>query len=170
MATSKKVKGGTVGRKPARKTEEALTGKELAFALAYTGEARFNGTKAARLAGYAGADNVLAMTASRLLRKDKVSAFIDARLAEAKMTSDEVLTELATIARAPWKDFVEVEYGGDGEPVKARLKLTDKIKTLELLGKHHRLFDRAGEETPDFSKLSDEEVIQLAAIRAKLNS
>src|SRR5687767_13370369 len=111
MAGSKKAGKGAVRRKPAPKPEgEDLTGKELLFALAYTGEAKFNGTKAARLAGYAGDDNVLAMTASRLLRKDKVSGFIEARLTAAKMTADEVLMELGDIARAPWKEFLEVKY------------------------------------------------------------
>ena len=60
--------------------EAELSEKMRRFVEAYMGEAAGNGTKAARIAGYAGDDNVLAWTASTLLRKPKVRHAIDARL------------------------------------------------------------------------------------------
>jgi hypothetical protein len=51
-----------------------------------------------------------------------------------------VLSELADIAKADWREFVEIRYDKDGKMIDATLRLTDKIKALELVGKHHKLF------------------------------
>lgn len=79
-------------------TEEKLTPKEQLFVAHYLGEARGNGTKAMRLAGYKGDDNTLAVGASQNLRKPKIAAAIDQGLA-AIMPKAEVLHILADQAR-----------------------------------------------------------------------
>ncbi len=56
------------------------------------------------------------------------------------MRSNEVLSELSAIAKADWKDFLEIRRDKEGEIISATLKLSDKIKSLELLGKYHKLF------------------------------
>jgi hypothetical protein len=55
----------------------ALTGKQQAFVAYYCGEARWNATQAARLAGYSGDDASLNVTGSRLLSTIKVREAID---------------------------------------------------------------------------------------------
>src|SRR5690349_2070614 len=50
---------------------DELTPKELRFLHYFLGEAAFNATKAARMAGYAGDDNVLGQTGFQLKRKPK---------------------------------------------------------------------------------------------------
>jgi hypothetical protein len=56
------------------------------------------------------------------------------------MRANEVLGELSAIAKADWQNFVEIRRDKEGEAVSATLKLSDKIKSLELLGKYHKLF------------------------------
>lgn len=55
-------------------------------------------------------------------------------------TADEVKAELTDIALAPWQEFVELKHDKDGDVLSAQLKLTDKIRSLELMGKTHKLF------------------------------
>lgn len=62
---------------PSKTTERPLTAKEDAFSAAMftIGSLTLgNGTESARKAQYKGNDNTLAMTASRLIRKDKIIA------------------------------------------------------------------------------------------------
>lgn len=68
----------------------------------------WNGTKAARLAGYKGNDNVLAVTAHRLLRKPNVREAIEERLSTLVMTTDEVLWRLGEQARADLSHFFSI--------------------------------------------------------------
>jgi phage terminase small subunit len=125
----------------------ALSLKMRTFAMAFVGEANGNGTEAARIAGYKGNDGTLRAIASENLTKPNIQAFIaelrknaEKRLDRKIMSASEVLAELSEIALASWKDFVEVKYGDEGQVVLANLRLTDKIKACELLGKHHGLF------------------------------
>lgn len=76
---------------------EELTGLQWAFVNEYIID--FNGTQAARRAGYQGDDNALAVTASRLLRNAKVADAVRERLHTRAMTADEVLSRLADVAR-----------------------------------------------------------------------
>jgi hypothetical protein len=127
--------------------KEGLTTKQRLFIEHFLGAARGNATEAARLAGYKGNDNTLSQMGAKLVRNGKIAAFISNRVTEAAMPANEVLESLSEIARAPWQQFTKVRYDSDGEIVGATLLLKDKIRALELLGKHHRLFDRAGEAT-----------------------
>lgn len=99
--------------KPELKPAGQLTGKQLAWIDAYLGEARFNGTKAARIAGYAGSDAVLASIARENLRKPRISRAIADRLKERHLTAEVILAELAAIALGGVPDLVEVV---DGQP------------------------------------------------------
>ncbi|SRR6266542_2010504 len=118
-----------------------LTLRQHRFRDAYLGVANGDGVMAARLAGYRGDQNVLAVTASRLLRNAKVAESMKAHVTKAAMSATEVLQELTRIALSNSKH---------------------KIRALELLGKHHRLFtDRL--ESENQYKVPTSELNELAA-------
>lgn len=122
--------------------DKALKDKQEAFILAYIGQARFNASEAARIAGYA----CPAEEGYRLLRNAHIRARIDKYLELEALNAKEVLAELADVAKAPFRDFVEVIMRNEvGEPIKVRMDLGSKVKALELLGKHHKLFSESVE-------------------------
>lgn len=126
-----------------------------------------NGTEAARLANYQGSDEVLASTASRLLRNEKVIAEISRRLERFAMSANEVLVRLTDIARADIADALSPQGAIDPLEAKRRgkshlikrfktkevtaddkvtyeteIELHDSLKALELLAKYHDLVNR----------------------------
>lgn len=118
---------------------QRLTGKQKAFALHYVTNG-FNGTQAARDAGYQGSDATLAVIAYENLRKPKIRAYIDALLKDFQMGRDEVLYRLSMHA------------GGDLRPLMGLS--TDELKAhpLAWLVKKHevkrrRLASNVVEET-----------------------
>lgn len=114
-----------------------LPPKQEAFVLAYIGEARFNASLAARMAGYKDDANA----GWRLRMNAEVRARIDQFLEAVTLTAKEVLAELTDVANAPFRDFVEVlKYDKKGNPLLVKMDLSSKVKSLELLGKHHQLF------------------------------
>ncbi len=117
-----------------------LTQKQRLFVEAYIGPANGNAREAARAAGYSGDDNVLSQRGFELVRNPRISELIGVRVEQAVMRANEVLDELSAIAKADWQNFVEIRRDKEGETVSATLKLSDKIKSLELLGKYHKLF------------------------------
>lgn len=127
----------------------------------------WNAAEAARLAGYS--EKTARQQGSRLLTIVDIRTAIDARLAELKMSADEVLTRLADIARGDMADFVSLDHAGEpllnlnaardnnklklvkkfkrtrrtfGEMVETQveIELYDAQAALNTLGKHHRLF------------------------------
>jgi hypothetical protein len=120
--------------------DKNLTQKQRLFVEAYIGAANGNARTAARMAGYSGDDNALSQRAFELMRNPKVAELIGVRVQTAVMAANEVLSELSAIAKADWQNFLEIRRDNEGEPVSATLKLADKIRTLELLGKYHKLF------------------------------
>ena len=96
-------------------------------------------------------------------------------MAEVALTSDEVLKELTSVARAEWREFLEVKRNRKGEVVDARLNLRDKIRALELMGKYHGLFKENAKNPVDaaraalldlrarFPELSEERLRQIVA-------
>lgn len=98
-----------------------LTTKQRLFVEAYL--AMPNATEAARTAGYKGNDVTLGAVGHENLKKPQIAALLQQRIDKAVMSADEVLSELAKIAK------------GDHATYKS-----DKLKALELVGKHHKLF------------------------------
>lgn len=120
----------------------------------------WNSAEAARRAGYNGKSNVVG---PRLLADVSIKAEIDARLAEIKMSADEVLARLADQARADMGEFLRFEdgiklpfldlktanekgllklvkkfkYNAEGHP---EIELYDAQAALVHIGKAHGLF------------------------------
>lgn len=116
-----------------------LTLKQQLFVEAYLGKANGNATEAARIAGYKGSDKQLGVIGAQNLAKLSISQLVETRIAAVAMGADDVLRELTDIAKAPWRDFIEIRTDSHGD-LKVNLQLRDKLKALELLGKYHRLF------------------------------
>ena len=78
-------------------------------------------------------DDTAAAAATRMLRNVKVAEYIQERMQErqkrTEITQDRVLKELAAMAFADVAEAVEI-----------RLKPSDKLKALELLGRHLGMF------------------------------
>ena len=143
-------KSAKLHKKSVKQQEPKLSLKQQLFVEAYIGVAKGNGTEAARLAGYAGSEETLAAVAAENLRKPQILSRVRARVDEAAMSADEVLAELTKVARAEWKEFLEIKHGKRGEAIDAVLLLKDKLKALELLGKYHKLFTEKHEHSgPD---------------------
>jgi phage terminase small subunit len=120
--------------------ERKLTHKQELFVEAFIGQAKGNGTEAARLAGYSGNDETLSAVATENLRKPLIASRVRVRVDQAGATADRVLSEIADIAFAANEGFTQTRFDKDGNVVDARLELKDKLKALELLGKYHKLF------------------------------
>lgn len=137
-------------------TNSELTTKQHLFVQYYL-ETR-NATKSAELAGYQGNAITLGAVGKENLQKPLIREAIETAYKSRHLSADGVLAELSDIASAPWKDFVEVKYGDNGEVLPAVVKLTDKIKAAELIGKFHKLFaDKAESEV----SLSDQDVTRI---------
>jgi hypothetical protein len=102
-----------------------LTLKQQRFVDAYLGEARGNGVAAARIAGYSGNDKTLSVVSSENLAKPSIVRELS-RQTGVILDRDQVLGELSGIAQAP---------------IAERIKTSEKLKALELLGRFHRIFE-----------------------------
>lgn len=148
-----------------------LTGKQQAFVDAYF-ITHYNGTESARQAGYSGDDNCLAVIAHENLRNTKIRAAIDSRMKEMKMGAYEVLARLSFIASGSMEDFIDPDSMSidlrkakraerlglikkfkvttvttshadrDTQTETIEFELHDAMRALEMLGKHHKVFDR----------------------------
>ncbi len=128
-----------------------------------------NATAAAKRAGYS-AKTAYSM-GQRLLKNVEIQGAIQKRRQDrerrTEITQDRVLQELAAIAFARGTDYASVSAGGVvhikptdelNDTQKAavlsiketqngvEIKLADKVRALELLGKHQGLFDGSGRE------------------------
>jgi phage terminase small subunit len=119
-------------------SDKKLTTKQKLFVEAYL--INPNATEAARKAGYKGNDNTLKQVASENLAKPYLADLLGKRVEEAVMSANEVLEELANIAKADWQEFLSITRDRQGDVIDATLKLSDKIKALELVGRYHKLF------------------------------
>ncbi len=116
-------------------TEIKLNGKQKAFIAAYLGEAHFNATKAAEMAGYSGDSNALSQRGFELVRNSKIQALIDDGLANMSMSANEVIARLNQIARGKITDVLDEEGNFDLAGAKKRAKdgLIKKLKRKRTL-------------------------------------
>jgi phage terminase small subunit len=136
----------------------------LLFANAYLREP--NATEAARTACYKGSDAVLAVQGSRLLRNAKIQELISKRIEEVVMSANECLLELSDIAKSDWRDHITIKRDREGNEIDVSLRLAEKIKALELVGKYHKLFTDRVEHSA--SNVESELIASIAAY-AKAN-
>lgn len=119
--------------------DDQLTYKQEKFVLAYIGEARGNAAKAAIIAGYS--EKNAAQIGYQLQKTPSIRARIDDYLESFTVRSQHVLAELTDIAMSEWRDHIEVlERDDDGTPIRVKMDLGSKVKSLELLGKYYQLF------------------------------
>ena len=158
-----------------------MTEKQKIFADEYLID--LNATRAYKVAyPRVKSDEVAKAAASRLLTNVNVAAYISERMQErqkrTEITQDRVIEELAAIAFAKATDFVQISHGNviltdtsklSESQIKAiagikegkngiELKLNDKEKALELLGRHLGMFKDKLEVTgleAEQSKLDD---------------
>lgn len=155
---------------------EEMNKRQKVLADAYLAEGSVKA--AAKRAGYSCGH------ASKVLRKPAVHAYIDRHLQERRerieVTQDAVLTELAKIGFANVSEFARLmggkkdedfvralklladEEAGAGAVAQIKqgthgveIKLYDKLKALELLGKHLGLFAPGGNPAPEEDNLVD---------------
>jgi len=156
------------------KREGALTDKQRAFVEHYL--ATWNATEAAKRAGYSA--KTAQEQGSQLLSKLIVQQLVEKRIAELKMTSDEVLLRLADQARSDMSDFINSHGEVDVKAARRnkklhlvkRYSLTDKGVSVELhdaqaalvqIGRILALFaDRV--EQIDLTKLSTDQLERIA--------
>lgn len=86
--------------------EIKLTGKQKLFADYYVGEASLNATRAARLAGYKGDENTLAVIGSQNIRNHKIREYIDEQLKDLVISRNEMLTILTRHAKGSLADVL----------------------------------------------------------------
>lgn len=98
----------------------SLTNKQRAFVEHYlaTGDAQWNATEAAKLAGYKGSRTTLAVAGSRLLRNAYIQEHIRVRLQEMGATTAELVQRWLARARVDISPFVG-RNGLDVEALKA---------------------------------------------------
>lgn len=114
-----------------------LNPQQEMFVAAYLGEAKGNASEAARIAGY----KKPGQYGHQLLKNIQIASRVKQHVADKFASADMVLAELTDVALAEWRDFIEViARDKTGKPIKVRMDLSNKVKALELLGKHHQLF------------------------------
>lgn len=120
-----------------------------------------NATKAAIEAGYSA--KTADVQGPRLLGNVRVAAAIKAgtdKLAKKlDLTAEKVLTEIGTIAFDPL-DSKPVDFDEDGLKTRPEIRASDKLKALELLGKHLKLFTDKVEHKHSFDDMTDEQLEQ----------
>jgi phage terminase small subunit len=94
-----------------------LTDKQRRFVEEYAGSAKFNGSEAARRAGYTGNENTITTMASKLLANKEISEAIQARMdklaAKCDISAEKVLRELALLGFSNMRDYMQITSDGD---------------------------------------------------------
>lgn len=130
--------GFSVSGDPAEQPKK-LTPMQQRFVTFYTGEARFNASEAARLAGYS--EKTAGQKGFELKNIEAIRARIDEVLEAETLRASEILHELTDVAMRGLHEFIEItRFDKDGNPVAAKMDAGAKMKALELLGKNRQLF------------------------------
>lgn len=119
--------------------EIKLTPKQKKFCEAYLGEAKFNATKAAILAGYS--EKTAGSTGYENLKKPEILAYMRENQSSAGINEFQTLHELKDVAYSDWRDHVVISYDHEGNEKECILMLKDKVKALEILAKIQKLTD-----------------------------
>lgn len=157
-----------------------LTAKQELFCREYVADKSRNGTQCATRAGYA--PDSAHVAASRLLKNDKVRAFIAAlvapHFAKLDITAEELLQEYANMARVNNYDFVQKDEAGlvktdeNGLPIPDFSNLT-RAQMSGLLGMEIVILPALGEDEPNPIKVkwklgNKKEAMDVLAKRAGL--
>ena len=105
---------------------DGLTDRETAFIEAYLGEALFNASEAARIAGYQHPFKAGYAVKSR----PKVKAILENRLQEMTLTANEVLARISEQATFDISDFCDIGRGGALRFDLAKAKKAGKLHLL----------------------------------------
>lgn len=123
----------------------ALTGKQKRFVEEYLVD--LNATQAAIRAGYR--EKTAGQIGFENLKKpeiqEAVAKAIQERQARTEITQDRVLSELGRVA------FADADDGAESS-----LKYSNKLKALEMLGKHLGIFDRLDKVTSEGVQIIDD--------------
>jgi phage terminase small subunit len=103
-----------------------------------------NATKAAELAGYSGDRNTIASIGWENLQKPAIKSAIDEFYAQKLASPARILAEASEIAILPASDLA-----GKGNP--QPYNADHKLKAIELVGKHHKLWTDKVESTSELS-------------------
>lgn len=175
--------------KAVAKREPHFTDRQRMFVEAYFA-CGMNATEAAIQAGYKGTRDIVRRTASQNLSKPHIRALIDARLAEAHLSGNEVLARIAFHARGSMENFIDADSGvidmakareardlglikryrtktiinskDDTETLETEIEMYDAQAALRDLGKHLGLFQAETNINFNLTQLSDEELRALA--------
>ena len=121
------------------------------FAAKYI-ETGCNGLQSAIQCGFTDNPNSAKTIASRLLTYVYVQDRIKEHMDKVDLTAQEVIDELAKVVRS------DVKVGP-----------SEKMKALEMAGKHFKLFDRAGEEPRSESNLLNAKDIYISSMKGKVS-
>ncbi len=156
---------------------EKLTPKQKMFISEYLID--FNGTRSAKAAGYA--EKYAAEEASKLIRNPKVAKKIKKAMAKrqeiAYGKSIEVMKQLSKIAFAKIGDvaqwdseelnlinsnLIETDFVQEVQQLKGKVKvkLHDKVKALELLGKHLGMFNEEEQNERSNREIIEDEILE----------
>lgn len=103
-----------------------LTYKQRLFVAAYLGKANGNATEAARMAGY----GTPRQSGARALSNVVIRAAIDAHLAQAAMSADEVLARLSEMAATDIGDYISINDDGSFRIDLSRAKKTRRTRSI----------------------------------------
>lgn len=158
-------------QRPARR----LSGKQLAWIEAYLGEAKWNATEAAKIAGYKGDRKALGVRGNECVKNSRIQQVIAQRLAESGASTDELIHRWLTITRFDVSDCMDHNGKLDLEKLRAKglgflikgsrptkegpvFLLRDPDKAEELLAKHLGTFaTQKLKVTHEFASLTDGE-------------
>lgn len=131
--------------------DDGLNERQRRFAYFYVHDARMNAVTAARMAGYEGSDQSIQSQASQLMNHEKIRLKITEHLGLLSMTAPEVLAEITKIAKMPVEEFTDPRI------------MTNKMKALEMLGKHHALFTEKVDVTSNGAALTFADLVKKAS-------